>query len=572
MPPAQDRHDTPAPARNLILVIAALQGVALYALSRAFEHKLWPYGEPGWSVPLWAIALLMPLFAQLSATRTNGVALARVGAGLTLALGLLGTYIGQQMIVSDSNARTGTIALGFGVSVTIAVFIGLIFAQRGPLGGGESRDYATLFMLSWRNFLTGTLAGLFVLGVWLILLLWGGLFDVIGIDFFRTLFRESWFYIPVLSVAFGLGVLIFRSLDRIIDSITRLLEGLFRLLLPLIVALTIAFTGTLPFVGLQPLWDTGSGTFLLIALLAGLLFALNAVYQDGAGGVYPRPLAWAICLGVVVLPLIAALAGYGLWLRIAQHGLSVERCWGLLVWAFLSLFGVGYFWAVVRSRLGWIERLAQTNVALGIALAAVLTLTSTPLLDFRKLTLASQLARVESGTIDWYEFDACYVHSELGTPGQRLLAAQSAAGNIDQKHFDVRYCSMRGYRKAVPEERIRTFPPGTPIPAGLLQTINDSYRVGGASDYALVKIRLNSSDEQDDYVLLELEGNWAKARLYSRNTADASPAWIERSMRRKLYSEEGHAALLQALERGAYAAEPPEFRDFVIDGERYRVE
>jgi len=71
-----------------------------------------------------------------------------------------------------------------------------------------------LFTNSWRNFLVGVLAGIFTLIFWLILVLWGQLFKVIGIDFFMDLFTEDWFVIPVLAVAFGLGVSLFRDLIR----------------------------------------------------------------------------------------------------------------------------------------------------------------------------------------------------------------------------------------------------------------------------------------------------------------------------------------------------------------------
>ena len=85
--------------------------------------------------------------------------------------------------------------------------------------------YRALFRYSWRNFLVVALTVPLVWGVGLILFLWGALFQVIGIDFFTDLFTEDWFLFPVLAVAFGLGVLIFRHLATVIDGITSLLEG-----------------------------------------------------------------------------------------------------------------------------------------------------------------------------------------------------------------------------------------------------------------------------------------------------------------------------------------------------------
>ena len=122
--------------------------------------------------------------------------------------------------------------------------------------------YRALFGYSWRNFLVVALTAPLVWGVGLILFLWGALFQAIGVDFFADLFTEDWFLFPVLAVAFGLGVLIFRHLATVIDGITSLLEGLIRLLFPLIVAVVVIFLAALPFTGLQPLWETGNGTAL----------------------------------------------------------------------------------------------------------------------------------------------------------------------------------------------------------------------------------------------------------------------------------------------------------------------
>ena len=70
----------------------------------------------------------------------------------------------------------------YAVSIGLACFKALLYlkqrADRAPL------TYPVLFTNSWRSFLIGTLGGTFAFGFWLILMLWGGLFQVIGIDFF----------------------------------------------------------------------------------------------------------------------------------------------------------------------------------------------------------------------------------------------------------------------------------------------------------------------------------------------------------------------------------------------------
>ena len=507
------------PPRNLILSIALLQGLMLFGLYKTFDLNVWPSDSPAWFMPLWAIAVLTPVVVQLSLTQANAVILARGVLVLMTILALTGVYTGWQML-AESVGRSSAIVATFCISTTVAVFKALIYGQRWMLAqqSGQSEPgsgYALLFLLSWRNFLTGVLAGLFVVGVGLVLALWAGLFSVIGIEFFSELFTKDWFLFPVLSVAFGLGVLIFRTLDQVIDSITRLLEGLFRLLLPLVVLLAVVFVATLPFVGLQPLWDTGNGTALLMILLGGLLFSLNAVYQDGSASVYPSTIQWGMCVGVVLLPVIASLAGYGLWLRLAQYGLTVERCWALFVWVFLAAFSLGYVWSILRHRLRWVQTLGFVNTRLGMVLGVALVLVNTPLLDFRKLSLSSQVGRVESGAITWAEFDACYVHQNLGAPGERLLQAQLEAGNLDASTFEGTFCHRGAMPPAQVWDRIKVYPAGVEVPEALREKIVASISLTPDIRYALLQVQIREASEHPDFVLLEVHDNYSYARYFT---------------------------------------------------------
>jgi hypothetical protein len=295
--------------------------------------------------------------------------------------------------------------------------------------GGVALSYQVLFTNSWRNFLVGALSALFVLVFWLILTLWGQLFKVIDIDFFWKLFREEWFMYPVLSVAFGTGVMIFRDLTKVIDNITRLFHWLFKLLLPLVIGVGVIFIAALPVVGLDVLWSTGRGTALLLWLLAIALFFTNAVYQDGREtSPYPLLVHRLIYGGLCVLPIISALSFYGLTQRLMQYGWTIERCWAFVVWLIFTLFAVGYVVGIVRRRDEWTRGLAQVNTAMGIVVLVLMLLVNSPLLDFRKISLASQLNRVESGGIELREFDFWYARNHLARPG--YLAMEKIKADI----------------------------------------------------------------------------------------------------------------------------------------------
>ncbi len=309
---------------------------------------------------------------------------------------------------------TESIVAVFLITSAVACFKALMYLQ--PLAARRPVIYAELFANSWRNFLVAGLSAVMAGGIYLVLMLWASLLNVIGIAFFLELFQEMWFAFPVIAVCFGLGVFIFRGLARVIDGLTGLLEGLMRLLLPLLIVMLAIFLAALPFTGLEPLWDVGSGTALLMALNGLALFFLNAVYQTGRREPYPALVHRLVYVGAILLPIVSALALYGLSLRIAQYGWTVERCWALAVCIILALFSCGYAGSILRLRDAWPRNLAFVNRSMGLAILAFMLLSNSPLLDFRLISLESQQRRVESSEIELREFDFYYASEFLGRP------------------------------------------------------------------------------------------------------------------------------------------------------------
>lgn len=404
----------PAPL-SWMIGVALAQGFALYGLYQSIGHNVWPATDSTWLLPLFTVSLSAPVIALLSMNQANLRALSTPTAAFVGVISLCALYTGW-MIAPNDVVEGSNIYLVFTLSMLIATFKGIMYIQQRA--NHQPLTYQLLFTYSWRNFLTTGLSLAFVGSVALILFLWARLFAIIGVEFFTDLFWNDWFLFPVLSVAFGVGISIFRNLSTIIDSITRLLEGLIRLLLPLIALVALLFLLTLPLVGLQPLWDTGNGTALLLWLTALMLFFVNAVYQSGEHSIsYPPWVQTLVCAGLLTLPVFSLLSFYGLFLRIQEYGWTVGRCWGMVVWAILFAFSAGYTYGIVRRRFAWPAVLAQTNTYMGWAIVALMVLVNSPALDFRKITLASQIERVTSGEIGWHDFDFYYSKHYLGRPG-----------------------------------------------------------------------------------------------------------------------------------------------------------
>jgi hypothetical protein len=394
--------------------------------------------------------------------------------------------------------------------MTLASFKALMYLQQRA--NQVPLTYQVLFTNSWRNFLVTALSVIFVVIFWLILVLWGELFKVIEIEFFRDLFREDWFIFPVLGFALGLGMIIFRNLTRVIDTITKLLHALIKLLLPLIILVAVIFIAALPIVGLDVLWSTGNGTALLLWLLAIILFFTNAVYQDGRETNPYSPIVHRVIFsGLCVMPIISALSLYGLVLRLNQYGWSVERCWAFVVWFILTLLAIGYVRGIVRRRAEWTIDLARVNIAMGLVVLAIMILANSPVLDFRKISLNSQLNRVEAGQIALKEFDFWYTKQHLARPGYLAMEVmKQEVGDSDAELLELidnpvnRWGAQRMRAADEMWAEMLYRPEPFDVPGGLKGFIDKQYFGTTAGDPVMVQVDLDG-DGQSEYLLFLLQ-------------------------------------------------------------------
>ncbi len=407
----------------LMLATAGLQGLGMYLLYRSFDEGLWPSQSPMWFYPMISLVLLLPTGFLLTVERSRERAtLVRVGA-YGMVIGLLGAYIGYQAM-PFGEVRIDGLSVTYAITLGIASFITLIFVQRQV---AEALSYEPLFLFSWRNLVVGALSLAFLGGVILMYLLWAALFNEIGIGFFKELFGEIWFVALLGALSFGGGVIVFRGLTDVVDSISRLLSGIIKLLLPFLLVMTVVFLVALPFTGLEILWSTNQGTLLLMVLTFILLLCLNAVYQTGAGSSpYPSWLHHAITGALFTLPVFSALSFYGLYARLDQYAWTVVRYWAFVVWLTLCLFSFGYVLAALKRRAAWPTMMASVNSILGVFVIVVLLLSNSPVLDFRKLSLASQMHRLTSGAVSPGDFDDQYLRNELARPGYLALQELTA--------------------------------------------------------------------------------------------------------------------------------------------------
>lgn len=295
--------------------------------------------------------------------------------------------------------------------------------------------YGRLHSHAWTDAVIGAAAlgftGVVFLMAWLI----SGLFDLIGIGAIRDLVQEEWFGWMLAGFAFGAAVGLLRERDRLVATLQRLVMVVFAVLAPVLAVALVLFLASIPFTGLDKLWDGWvPATPLLLAAGAGALLLANAVVGDGREERSPsRLMHWsAMALVAVILPM-AAIAAYAMQIRIDQYGWTPERIWGVIAVAVAAGYGAVGWWTVWRGRSDFDESLrpAQTKLALGLCgLALLLAL---PIVDFGGLSTRSQVARLESGRLQPLDFDWRALAFDFGPSGRRALREIAQSGPAAQR-------------------------------------------------------------------------------------------------------------------------------------------
>lgn len=554
-----------------ILGAASVQSICLYLIYRGLEEETWLADTPVIAFPLIAVVVSLPLlFMLLVEGGFIKALLLRLGA-IGVVIAGLGAYLGSQAMPVNEFGIQSLVATGI-ISLLVGLFH--LSAYLKANAEGLPYEYPALFRQSWRSFLIPSLAVVMVGLLALVIFLSAQLFKLIGIDMLDWLLGHAWFNLPVFGVTFGVGLLTFRRLETIIASITQLLKGLMTLLLPLVLSITVLFLVSLPFTGLASLWQTGSGTSLVLWLLAIALFMTNAVYQDECeSSPYPAYLDAGLRYSMLALPVLAGIAVVGIYQRINQYGFTVERSWAMVITAILAGFAFGYAVQVLIKRDEWRRGMAQVNTFMGVCLIVVLVLTSSPVLDFRKLSVLSQMSRLDAGEVAIESFDFSYLQ-QLAKPGRQALLSLRERYATDEAVIAL-MSQSNSYNPLVPSssqltvwDRIIYRPVKFSVPDAVRELI-DRYPIPDPVQPFLIQVDLNG-DDVDDYALLQAMPGQAYVGGMVFTYRDGS--WLTLNLVSRADSEINGSELIKQLKEGEFRSELPEFRDLSIGGINMQVQ
>lgn len=417
---------------NAALILLGLaQGAALFALYLSHKSLVWPLE----AAPIFNAVLLNVLLLPLIVYWAHNVLGRATLAKLLLAVGLLVAGLGayQTATLYPFAGATKPPLVGFPVFVGLTLVgfmvVPLISAwnkQRRPGLALGRWDYAALFEHAWRNAVITVQAGVLTGLVWTLLQLGAQLFRLIGVDWPHQVVQEAGFAIPVTTVAIALGMRAGLKRAAFIITLRNHWLTLTAWLLLLVGLIGSAFVLT-SLAGVDKLFERGLSAFFLLWFAAFWVKFFNSAFQDGQT---PPPfgpgLQKILPYTAVALLAITGLAAWALLLRVSQHGLTPDRVWGLLVAAVALCYGVGYSLSLIKNT-HWMSSVAHANVVAALLMCVGIVLLLSPVLDARRLSTNSQMARLNAGKVK--EFDV-YALLDQGRFGYDALQGLSQQKNL----------------------------------------------------------------------------------------------------------------------------------------------
>jgi hypothetical protein len=414
----------PRQTRAFIVLVSLVQALLLYLAWLGHEHLWWWLSPYAPQVYWYTLILAIPTTMTLSVQRLDDRRFWQNALGVAIVYALLASWAAWS-VAGAPGINIASVLAPFAITVGGALFVAWPFLQCRQENGHWRAAYPELFDHAWQNGLTLVVAFLFTGVCWVVLRLWGELFALVHIRFFKDLFFDNRPFAYLASGLFaGLGILIGRTQQHPLRVARQILFAVCRGLLPLLALIALMFLASLPFTGLAPLWATRSAASLLLGVLLLLVVFVNAVWQDGVEvKPYPRVLRWLIDAGLTLSPIYAVLALYALALRIGQYGWTDQRFWAVLVAVVLACHAIGYMVAALRWKSEWLAWLPRVNVALAGVVIVLAILANSPALDPYRITVASQIARLHAGRVAPGKLDLSELRFDNGRRGYQAAVA-----------------------------------------------------------------------------------------------------------------------------------------------------
>jgi hypothetical protein len=544
------------------LAIGLAQGALLYALIDAAAASWWVSDMPAARVAGQFAALYAPvlIIGALGVLRPVTLAVwALTATGFAAAIGwyAFARWNGADATFAPFGGYNGAYLI-----VPIVLFV----AHHLVAAGDETRKliapYDRYFDLGWRHSAQLALATLFVGAFWAVLLLGASLFRLIGIYAPGEIIAKQWFLWPATCTMLAAAIHLTDLRAGLVRGTRALGLLLLSWLLPAMTVLAGAFLVALAFSGLAPLWATRAATPLLLGAAGALVVLINAAYQDG----HPETraafvLRWSARAAGVLLTPLAVLAGYALYLRIDQYGLTPDRVFAagalVVVACYAVFYLVGAFWP------RWMKPLEIGNLASAVLITAVSGALFSPLADPARLSVDDQMARLAARRTPPEKFDVRALRWEGARYGEAALKRlQTRRDALGQRAASALAATSLYEEQTAPAAQVptmadldlQTLPPGPLLPATFLR----ARLIPACSEPCTAQM----IDLNGDEALEVLVVNGGDLLIFAQNELGA---WRQIGANKL-------GALGKSAVQAPMTLAPPEVSDLMIAGQRLRVD
>jgi hypothetical protein len=409
------------------LLAGLAQGIALWLLlDAAVKTASWPATDPLLFTPLLLAACYVPIILIAGLGQLQARPLAAWAGAVAIFVLAVGFHSAARGAVSQ-NGGAGAVRdwRAVWVALPAALFIAHVLVVDSVTERRLFPSYRRHFDTAWKLAVQLLLALIFTGVFWIVLWLGATLFGLVKLYAFRDLITHAWFAWPASALAFACAVHVTDVEPSLIRGARSLGLTLFSWLLPILAAIVWAFLAVLPFMPLDTLWHTRIATSLLLSATFLLVLLINSAYQDGAAEqTQSRLKRIAGTAGAAALPPLAALAVWGLWLRVAEYGWTEQRVLAASLAVPACCYAAGYATAVPSWRV-WLKRIEITNFVTAYVVLAIIVSLLSPVADPARLMVASQLARLQSGAVTPEKFDFVSLRFDGARWGDAALAALS---------------------------------------------------------------------------------------------------------------------------------------------------
>lgn len=433
-----------AAGRAEMALVGAVSGAAIWAL---FDHAPDVVTHP--LAYLFLVSFVSGFLAVLlGVSGPHRVARAAAPAfWLALVAAALLTWSGQRFETLDAlvEARHPIVAW------IVFLLVGTPFAASRLRDHHSLWDYVHLFDVGWSLLVRYSAGWLFAGLFWLVVMLSDALLQIVGLTTIDDFLEVDGVRYVITGAALGLGLSVVHEMRDYLSPF--LVLRLLRLLVPVMLVVVVVFVAAALMQEPGALFGTLSEatTLLIVALL---MIALVSIALDRGDGDAVQ-IGWmrlATAALALLLPVLAGLASYAVWLRVSDYGWTPERLAAACATGVVAAYAVSYALCVIAGR-GWMARIRKTNIAMAVLVLCVAAAWMSPMLNAERLSTRSQVTRILSGTVAQDEAALWQMAQDWGHAGQEGLVRLEQDLTDDaaawQQAIETAREGGRGWRAAV---------------------------------------------------------------------------------------------------------------------------